>query len=953
MSSSEEYLDNLLNALLGNENNMGEEQAVKPDSPEEPFVSIGDMPEEESSGEGGASETPPIKSSAKESNKAMSTDEIEEMLASMGGGIVTRASEVSELQGFNEAESEEEPVENDEAVQQADVPATTGKFVPEDLILDEMLLPKESEATEADSWTLEEELLPEMTGTEEISGPDSWALEEELLPEEPETKEASGPDSWALEEELLPEGSGMEESSEPDSWALEEERLPEEEEAFEPDSWALEEELQPEGAEIEEISEPDSWALEEELLPERPEIEEVSEPDNWVLEGDILSKESEQNERTEPDSWNLEDNPVPEKPEAEEMFALDETPHETEASSELEEWDLKEDVLTENTGDDWDLEENPLSEQVIEEIATEEGNILSGIGTEEEELAMMPDAGADTSEDAELTDLEADSPDADSFGMEADSPDADSFGMEADSPDADSFGMDADSLGADSFGMEADSPDADSFGMDADSLGADSFGMEADSPDADSFGMETDSLGADSFGMDAEPPAGNTMSEEEVDRLLGDDFGLEESGEADEGLSELLESMGHDEDLSEINDLLEKADRGLMEDDDMMALLGNPLADETEENNDVFDFWGQDDVADIPSQKSQEIMPTDNEEGVSDKKEKRKKKDKKAGKKNKKSESEQGDTGEEKVKKKGVMARFLESLLEDEEELSDNADDGGELGSLSAENAELLAELNAEDKKNAAKKDKKKKAAKKKEKKEKKPKKAPKPKKPKKEKKASAQENKVPEKKISRTKIVFVFLFCASVAACIIVVDMFIPDYMQKQEAQEMFEDGRYEETYGLLYGKELNEEEAAMLQKSNIILQVRRKLQSYETYNKLDMQSEALNALVEGVERYQMFRMDAEQYGVTSEIDDIYTRILSALSENYGVSEADALDILASESDLIYSEKIYGIINGTGMESTEEQQDIEQEIEQDIKQDVLPEEEEIIDRLDNPEVSE
>ena len=929
MSSSEEYLDNLLNALLGNENNMGEEQAVKPDSPEEPFVSIGDMPEEESSGEGGASETPPIKSSAKESNKAMSTDEIEEMLASMGGGIVTRASEVSELQGFNEAESEEEPVENDEAVQQADVPATTGKFVPEDLILDEMLLPKESEATEADSWTLEEELLPEMTGTEEISGPDSWALEEELLPEEPETKEASGPDSWALEEELLPEGSGMEESSEPDSWALEEERLPEEEEAFEPDSWALEEELQPEGAEIEEISEPDSWALEEELLPERPEIEEVSEPDNWVLEGDILSKESEQNERTEPDSWNLEDNPVPEKPEAEEMFALDETPHETEASSELEEWDLKEDVLTENTGDDWDLEENPLSEQVIEEIATEEGNILSGIGTEEEELAMMPDAGADTSEDAELTDLDADSPDADSFGMDADSPDADSFGM------------------------EADSPDADSFGMDADSLGADSFGMEADSPDADSFGMETDSLGADSFGMDAEPPAGNTMSEEEVDRLLGDDFGLEESGEADEGLSELLESMGHDEDLSEINDLLEKADRGLMEDDDMMALLGNPLADETEENNDVFDFWGQDDVADIPSQKSQEIMPTDNEEGVSDKKEKRKKKDKKAGKKNKKSESEQGDTGEEKVKKKGVMARFLESLLEDEEELSDNADDGGELGSLSAENAELLAELNAEDKKNAAKKDKKKKAAKKKEKKEKKPKKAPKPKKPKKEKKASAQENKVPEKKISRTKIVFVFLFCASVAACIIVVDMFIPDYMQKQEAQEMFEDGRYEETYGLLYGKELNEEEAAMLQKSNIILQVRRKLQSYETYNKLDMQSEALNALVEGVERYQMFRMDAEQYGVTSEIDDIYTRILSALSENYGVSEADALDILASESDLIYSEKIYGIINGTGMESTEEQQDIEQEIEQDIKQDVLPEEEEIIDRLDNPEVSE
>ena len=195
----------------------------------------------------------------------------------------------------------------------------------------------------------------------------------------------------------------------------------------------------------------------------------------------------------------------------------------------------------------------------------------------------------------------------------------------------------------------------------------------------------------------------------------------------------------------------------------------------------------------------------------------------------------------------------------------------------------------------------------------------------------------------------FVCVFCISVAACILVVNMFMPDYMQKQEAKEMYDDGRYEETYALLYGKELSEEEDALLQRSNIILQVKQKLQSYGTYNKLDMQPEALNALIEGVDRYQMLRMDAEQYGVTSEIDNIYTQILSALSENYGVSEADAMDILASESDLAYSEKIYGILNGTGIESTEDTAGEQPE----VKQDVLPEEEEIIDRLENPEVSE
>ena len=55
------------------------------------------------------------------------------------------------------------------------------------------------------------------------------------------------------------------------------------------------------------------------------------------------------------------------------------------------------------------------------------------------------------------------------------------------------------------------------------------------------------------------------MSEEDIDRLLNGnlsdeeggtaDFALEETGESDEDLSALLAGMGHDEDLSEINDL--------------------------------------------------------------------------------------------------------------------------------------------------------------------------------------------------------------------------------------------------------------------------------------------------------------------------------------------------------------------------------------------------------------
>ena len=857
MSSNEEYLDSLLKALLGNESSTEEEQAEQQDSAEEMDPGDSDV-----------SKASQIDSSAKESNKAMSTDEIEEMLASMGGGIVTNAFEAAEQPTFSEDGLERESVERDVT--------ENFPFGINDLSEEQ----KAEEIPELENWDLDEGL-PEEANPEEISEPDNWSLDDILLPEESES------DIWALEEELLPEES--EEIPEPDGWSLDGNLSFEESEsggetesrgAAASNDWTLEEELLPEKAEVEREAASNDWAMEEELLPEEAEVKREAASNDWALKEELLPEETEPEGETASNDWALEEELLPEEAEVEREaasnnWALEEEllPEnvEVEGTAAVDDWDLEEELLPEKAEpkdapasesgqqsglEDWRLEVDSLSERLEEETVTEDRETLSDFGTEEEEF----ETGVSGSEEAARTDLE----------------------------------------------------------------------------------------------MDAS--ADSTMSEEEVDRLLGDDFALEESGEADEGLSELLESMGHDEDLSEINDLLEKADRGVTEDEDMMALLGNPLAIEEEENNDAFDFWGQDDMNDIPEQKAEESIPRDHDEEASGKKEKKKKekKGRKAGKKNMKGTAEEGKAGEEQTKKQGFFARLLEALLEDEDDFpekdTDNAYGGGsELGSLTEENAELLAELNAEDKKNSSKKDKKKKAPKKKDKKDKKPKKAQKPKKPKKEKKVSAEENGVPEKGISRTKIIFVCLFCASVAACIIVVDMFMPDHMQKQEAKEMYEEGRYEETYGLLYGKELNEEEAALLQKSNIILQIKRKLQSYETYNKLEMQAEALSALIEGVERYQMFRMDAEQYGVANEVDSLYTQILSALSENYGLSEEEALDIIASDSDLIYSEKIYGIINGTGMESPEGAEEEQTK----IKQDVLPEEEEIIDRLENPEVSE
>ena len=490
---------------------------------------------------------------------------------------------------------------------------------------------------------------------------------------------------------------------------------------------------------------------------------------------------------------------------------------------------------------------------------------------------------------------------------------------------------------------------------------------------SDDLGL--DDLGLDDLGLeDINQIEDDIVNEEES----LDHFALEESGEDDEELSALLAGMGSDEDLAEINDLLEKADQGMSSDEDMLAMLGD-VSGSDEDGGEFSLFTGEEAIEGEP-ENIREITQEELEERENaklSKKEKkklekeRKKKEKQARKNRKKNGVQEENTGEaedaelndllesmdvtgEKPKKQGFFGKILNALLEEDEEdelAAGEGEAGSEIGNLSDENKELLAELKAEDKKNAKKKEKKGKKGKKTdaeagakgegeegEGKKKKPKKEKK-----KKQKNPEDEIKVPEKKLSKKKVTSIFLFCATIAACIIVLSSLLPNQIQKQEARVAYDYGQYEQVYDLLYGKQLNEEDEALFQKSSIILQTKRKFESYENYRKLDMPLEALNALIEGVGRYHNLRDEAELYRVSDELYDVYEQILTALEDSYGVSESEALDILSSGDDITYSQRLQSIIYGDMFGSDEEELP-------EVKQDVLPEEEEIIDRLQGTE---
>lgn len=633
----------------------------------------------------------------------------------------------------------------------------------------------------------------------------------------------------------------------------------------------------------------------------------------------------------------------------------------------------EEETATDMSPDDQPLEDMSLDDLSLDDLSLEEGAVEETGDSGEEDLSMN-DMSLD---DVSLDDLSLDDLSLDDLSLEESAAEAadDSGEVSLDDMSSDDFNLD--DLALEESGEESAGEDEPEGGMEIEELDLDGDDGIEDLALEEHMMDEMEASDEETVADDAD----GLMSEEDIDRLLsgedsGDssgDFALEESEEGAEGtdeLSDLLAGMDHDEELAEINDLLEASDQGVSADDDMLAML-----EETDQNGDSFDFFENDEAAkeagSIRELSPEEIAEREGE-GKKAKKEKKKRK-KLFGKKKKKGEEETESeesagteledllgTGTEETetpaeeKKPGVFARIMNFLLESDEDDEDPlsaeilADNGGETGTVTDENKELLAELSEEDKKGKKKKKKDKKgkkgkggeAAEGEEGAEDNKKKKKKEKKEKKKKEEDVDLLAPPEKKLSKKKVMTVFVFCGTLAACIVLITTFLPNYMQKREAHAAYDHGKYDEVFMLLYDKERNEQDEILFQRSNLVLQMERKLDSYDNYIKMNMRLEALNALISGVSRYQRLLPEAEKYNVVGEVSDSYAQILERLSADFGVSEEQALEIIASEDDVTYSQKLEAIISGAlyGEEIPTG------------RQDVLPEEEEIIERIEGLE---
>lgn len=427
--------------------------------------------------------------------------------------------------------------------------------------------------------------------------------------------------------------------------------------------------------------------------------------------------------------------------------------------------------------------------------------------------------------------------------------------------------------------------------------------LNIDELDFDNIGGGTDDLGA---GL--------------TDLELPDDSEGDASIGMDDNLEDVLNMLDNDAELAEINDMLKKSDNNEPIQDDMMDLLHQMADDEAASvNAGIKHVDDEDDGVPLP-ELPQSVLNAEQTDQAAPAAVTAEDDSKKKGKKVSVRKAKGGDGAAEgdEPKKPGVFGKFFNLLTEDlvpeptEEELA--AEKEAKAAKKQEQKAKKEEEKLANDEtkkakdeeKEAAKKAKQEAAAQKKKEKQ-----------AEKEKKAAAKRAKLeaegPKKRIPPKKIAVGAVFGATVGGAVIIATNTLATQGFLQSARNAYIAEDYKTVYQLMYDMDLDENssEGRIKAKSEILLKMQRRYDSYQTNMKMGREVEALDALLQGITTYDQVNADAEKYEVMEEVDAIKAEILEILQTNYHLDETGARELIRNEDALSYTIALNDVING------------------------------------------
>ena len=405
-------------------------------------------------------------------------------------------------------------------------------------------------------------------------------------------------------------------------------------------------------------------------------------------------------------------------------------------------------------------------------------------------------------------------------------------------------------------------------------------------------------------------PIDDAAGTEDTADHAGDDF--DQLPEGMEALGDLFTDDGKDDRLGDLQlpddnqeeTLLPEDGDGELSDDDIMKLL-NGGGDEDEALSDIGKMLEADDqsisLEDLGAEPENLSHAADAVE-----------------------QSQAQKQPKEKKKKNGFFAKLMDLLFgEDDDETPDNeyVAEADSLEGISDENMEILRAMNGDmapetDDGKAGKKGRKK-AKKEKKKKEPKLKKEKKPKepKPKKEKKPKKPKEAGPkEKPLPRGPVIMIWLMAFSVFALVMTGNYLLTQGNAIRTAQERFDSGDYVGSYGALAGVKLGEGDQELYERAQTLAGVQEELDAYYPLMEVRKFDLALDCLVRTVGRADLHMPEAEEWGVTTQMNALITEATQQLKDQFNVTEEQARELYAINNRDEYSLALDQVLQELGL---------------------------------------
>ena len=129
------------------------------------------------------------------------------------------------------------------------------------------------------------------------------------------------------------------------------------------------------------------------------------------------------------------------------------------------------------------------------------------------------------------------------------------------------------------------------------------------------------------------------------------------------------------------------------------------------------------------------------------------------------------------------------------------------------------------------------------------------------------------------------------------------------KSAESSFEQRDYKNAYDSLAGVSVSDSSKELKQKVRMCMQLQREYDAYQNYYKMKMYLESLDSLIGGIRLYDANKAKAEQYDMLSQYNELESKLANQLFNEFGVSESQARNIIASETQKEYTDRLQAIL--------------------------------------------